>query len=76
VRVLELGREADLALEALGSEARGQLGMKHLERHGAPVLEIAREEDRGHAAAPELALEGVAVTESGSQRSGEVGQGG
>ena len=74
--MLELGCEADLPLEALGPQARGQLGMQDLERHRAPVLEVAREEDRGHAPAPELALEDVAVTESGSQRSGEVGQGG
>ena len=60
VGVLQPGGEADLALEALGAEGGGELGMEHLERDRAVVPEVAREVDRGHAPAAELALERVA----------------
>ena len=59
VRVLEPGREADLAKEALGAESGGELGVEDLEGDGAVVLEVAGEEDGGHATAAELALERV-----------------
>ena len=62
--MLEPGGHADLAQEALGAERGGELGVEHLERDRAVVLEVVREIDRGHAAAAELALEHVAVTES------------
>ena len=58
--MLQPGGEPDLALEALGAERRGQLGMEHLERDRTVVPEVAGEIDRGHAAAAELALEHVA----------------
>jgi hypothetical protein len=61
VRMLQPGGEADLALEALGTEHVGQLGVKHLEGDRAVVLEVGGEEHRGHAAAAELAEEGVAA---------------
>ena len=57
--MLEPGGELDLALEALGAEAGGELGMEHLERDRPVVPEVLREVDRGHAPAPELALERV-----------------
>ena len=53
--------EADLALEAFGSQRRRQLGVEQLERHRAIVAQVAREVDGGHPAAPELALDTVAV---------------
>ena len=62
--MLEPGGEPDLPLEALGAEGGGKLGEEDLERDRAVVLEVLGEVDRGHAAAPELALEGVAVGES------------
>ena len=61
VRMLESCGELDLAKEALGSQARRQLGMEHLERHRPLVPEVLGEEDGGHAAAPELALDRVAI---------------
>ena len=61
VGVLEPGGELDLALEALGAERGGQLGMEDLERDRPVVLQVVGEIDRGHAPAPELALERVAV---------------
>ena len=40
-----------------GPSAYGELGVQDLERHPALVPEIVGEIDRGHAAAPELALD-------------------
>ena len=57
--MLEPGGELDLALEPLGPERDGQLGVQHLERHGPVVPEVVREVDGGHAAPPELALDPV-----------------
>src|SRR6266567_1108772 len=60
VGVGEPGRDFDLAQEALGTERRGDLGTQHLDGNGAAVTEIACEINRGHPAAPQLTLEGVA----------------
>jgi len=65
--MLELGREPDLPLEPVGPKRLGELGVEHLERDPPVVPHVERSVDRGHAAAPELALEHVAV----SQRLGE-----
>jgi hypothetical protein len=63
VRVLEAGREADLAQEALAAKLGSEVGTEELERDQPVVLQVAGEPDRGHAAAPELALDPVAVRE-------------
>ena len=47
--------------ESLRAECSGDLGVHHLERHVAVVLEVVREIDRRHAAAAELTLDAVAV---------------
>ena len=47
----------DLAQEPLGAERGGELRAQHLDRDVAVVLEVVREVDGGHAAAPELALD-------------------
>ena len=57
----------DLALEALGAERGGKLGEEDLEGDGAVVAEVLGQVDDGHAAAAELALEGVAVGEGVAQ---------
>ncbi len=57
--MLEPRGDLDFALEALGAQHGGQLGMEDLERDRAVVLEILGQEDRGHAPTPELALKGV-----------------
>ena len=54
----------------------GQLGVEHLEGDRAVVLEVAGEEDRGHAAAAELAEESVLASESGFELRAQVGHGG
>ena len=61
VGMLEPGGELDLALEALGAERGGELGVQDLERDRAVVLQVLREVDRGHAPTAERALDRVAV---------------
>ena len=68
VGVLQAGGEMDLAEKPIGSEGGGELGVEHLDRDGAIVLEVTREPDGGHASAAELALEGVPVCQSFAQR--------
>ena len=55
--------KSDLALEAVGPERGGELGVEHLEGDRTIVLEVVREVDDRHPAAAELALERVAVGE-------------
>src|SRR3989454_6670476 len=61
MRVGEPRRDFDLPQEALGTERRGDLGTQHFDRHRAAVLQVPREIDGRHPAAPQLALERVAV---------------
>ena len=44
-----------------GPQGRGQLGVQHLQRHLAVVLEVVSQVDGGHAAPPQLSLESVAA---------------
>jgi len=53
--MLELGRKFDLALEPLAAERHRQLGVEHLHRDIALVLEVVRQKHRRHAAASEFA---------------------
>ncbi len=61
--MLEPSRHLDLAAETLGAKGRGQLGVQDLECDRAVVLRVLRKKDRGHAATPQLALQGVLSTE-------------
>ena len=60
MRMIEAGGDADLGEEPLGAEDGTELGAQHLHRHGAVVLEVLREIDRGHPALAQLAVEAVA----------------
>ena len=71
---MSAGRDLDLAGEPVGAEQRAELGAENLDRDLAVVLEIVGQVDRGHAAAAELALEGVAAGQSRGEP-GEVGRG-
>ena len=66
VRVGETRGEGDLAEEPVRTERRGELGAQELHSDLACVLEVAAEIDRGHSAAPELALEHVPFRQNGS----------
>jgi len=61
VRVVEAGRDLDLAQKALGTECCGKLGLEHLDGYFAMVLQVLGEVDRRHPAVAELALDCVAV---------------
>jgi len=63
VRVPQPGGELDLALEALGTEGQGQLGMEDLERDRALVPDVTSQVYRGHTAASQLALEGIPASQ-------------
>ena len=71
--MLQPGRDLDLPEEALRTERRRELGVEHLDRDHAVVLEVTGEVYRGHTPAPELALELVAFGEGLGQ--GGVGYG-
>ena len=49
-----------------GPSAGGELGVKHFQGDRPVVAEVMGQVDRGHAAAPELALEAVAVGKRGT----------
>ena len=68
--MVELGRDPHFAQEALGADDGAQVGAKDFERDLAVVLQIAREIDGGHSAGADLALDGVAVGEGGSEALG------
>jgi hypothetical protein len=67
VGVLEMSGDPDFAQESLGAQDGRELGMEDLESHGPIVFAVMGQEDGGHAAAPQLTLEGVAVGQGGSQ---------
>ena len=67
VGVVEVGRRRGLAAEPL-DEVRigGVLGEQHLDRHRTVEQPVAGEEHVGHAAAPDAAVDLVAVVEDGA----------
>jgi hypothetical protein len=67
VRVVETRSQLDLPKEPLGAQRLRQLGMENLQGDRTVVPEIASEVDRSHAAAPELALDDVAVGQGGPE---------
>jgi hypothetical protein len=67
VWVLESCGESNLAKEALRAECGSELGAQNLQGDWSIVAKIVRQIHRGHATAPELALERVATTKYLSQ---------
>ncbi len=61
VGVLEVGRGLDLGQEALRAYDGREFGLENLDGDLAVVLEVLGQEDRGHAAFAELALNDVTV---------------
>ena len=72
VRVLQRGRDADLAQEAVGGESGDQIRMEDLDRDVALVAEVAREVDDRRRAPAQLPLEAIAVLEGAAQVSAYV----
>jgi hypothetical protein len=65
VGVLQPGGEADLAEEALGTQAGGDLRAEHLEGNRPIVLEVLRQVHSGHSTATELTFDSVAISQGG-----------
>jgi len=63
VRMVETGRELDLAQEPLRSERSREVGVEYLERNDPVVPAILREIYGRHASAPELAIDGIGAFE-------------
>ena len=72
--MLQAGREADLALEALRPERGRELRVQDLEGDRPVVPHVLGEIDGSHPAAPELPLERVAPAQSALELRAEVGQ--
>ncbi len=63
VRVLQPGGDLDLLDEPVRPDLRRQLGMQHLDRDAAVMLQVFGEEYGGHPPTPQLPLHGIAVGE-------------
>ena len=63
VRMLKVGGGLDLREEPARADDCGELGLEHLERDPATVLQVLGEVNRGHATLAELALDAVAAGE-------------
>ena len=59
--MVERRGDLDLAQKAIGAEHAGQFRAQDLHRHSSCVLQVAGEIDGRHSAAPELALDRVAI---------------
>jgi hypothetical protein len=69
--VLQIRGDSDLAQEPLGAEDRAELGIENFHGDVAVVLEIAREVDGRHPAAPDFALDAIAIAHSGGKCRGQ-----
>jgi hypothetical protein len=67
VRMIQSRGSLDLAQKAIGPQRSGKLGMQDLQRNETLVLAILREVDGSHAAAAELAVDGVCLGEGGAK---------
>ena len=63
VRMLQIGRRADLGEESGAADHRRELRFQHFDRDLAVVLQVVGEIHRGHSAGAEFALDAVAVSE-------------
>ena len=73
--MLQPGGEPDLALETLGAHRGAKMRMQHLQGDGAIVAEVVRQPHGGHAAASQLVLKAVAITQRVSQGCDGIGHG-
>ena len=73
--MLQLGGEADLALEPLDVHPGRHLGREHLHHHLPAEPHFLGEEDPAHPAAAQLLIDAVSVTEGGLEAVAEVRHG-
>jgi hypothetical protein len=73
VRVLQLGRELDLAPEPVHAHAGRELRQQHLDHYLAPQRRLGRQEYPRHAATPQLALQPVGIAKCALQLLAQVG---
>jgi len=74
VGVLESRGEPDLPLEPVGAQVGSEIGVEDLEGDWPVVAEIARQVDRGHAAAAELPLDRIPVQQRLAKRRKRFGR--
>ena len=72
VRMLELRRERDLALEPIDGDLARHVGGQHLDHHLPAKRMLRGNEHAGHAAAAELALDGVGVAQRELELFGKI----
>src|SRR4029078_9928128 len=61
--MLKVCCELDLFQKPVGTENRGELGMKNLDRNASVVPRVLSEKDRCHSTATELPLDSIAITQ-------------
>ena len=71
--MIQPGGDLDLPHKPVGAEQRRNLRAEHLDRDRATVLQVAREVDCGHAAATQLAFDGVLVRERRPEAGNGIG---
>ena len=76
VGVLEIGGQLDLGQEPLGADDRRELGAEEFQRDPPVVAEVLGQEDGGHAAGADLALDPVAVGQGELEPGLRLGHGG
>ena len=65
--MLESRARADLAEKAIGAECGAEVGVEDLDGDVAVMPEVMGEEDGGHAAGADLAVDAIAVAEGVAQ---------
>ena len=65
--MLESRGRPDLAEETIGAECGAEVGVEDLDGDVAVMPEVEREEDGGHAAGADLAIDAIAVAEGVAQ---------
>ena len=73
MRVLELRRDEDLAMEALAVDSGGEIGRENLDDDVAREASVMRDEHARHSPTRKLALEPVALAETGLEAVSELG---
>ena len=74
MRMLQLRCDFDLALEAFGAKAFGEVGVEYLYDHLPAERRVVGDEDTRHTSTRELALERVRAAQRGLDVRAQVGR--